>query len=169
MKIFYLLSFIIFGYYTKAQMIEFLPQNVFFFKNDTVYLFEIYESYELIDSIKISDTLVESSDCKCWIFTDIIPTSYYDTNKRKYYFKNDTIKYECKFKENKNSIWLSKYDISVFNMEKEYILIYRKEYLPINSYWSKISGGEVVVFRKYWWGGQTYLPKKNKKQTRIKR
>ena len=137
-KILFILSFFLIQLQVDAQMIVLPFQSVYVLRNDTVYRcnvygYKIFESDQRIDSVKISDTLIKSTDGKFWIYQDAYT------------------KYECKFRKKKLSEWFIKYNPKYFNADVEYRIKYKKTTYINDSYFGK--KGDVTLYRVYWWGG----------------
>ncbi|NLE04963.1 MAG: hypothetical protein GX638_09195 [Crenarchaeota archaeon] len=134
----FILSFFLIQLQIDAQKIVLPFRCVYVLRNDTVYGYEvygykIYEGNQRIDSVKISDTLIKSTDGKFWIYQDAYA------------------KYEFKFREKKLSEWFIKYNPIYFNADVEYSIKYKKTIYLNDSYYRR--KGDVLIDRYYWWGG----------------
>jgi hypothetical protein len=136
-KILFILYFFLIQLQINAQIIDRIIEipytTVYVLKHDTVYIYEVYESNQRIDSVKISDTLIKSTDGKFWIYQDAYA------------------KYEFKFREKKLSEWFIKYNPIYFNADVEYSIKYKKTIYLNDSYYRR--KGDVLIDRYYWWGG----------------
>lgn len=134
----FILSFFLIQLQVDAQMLVLPFRSVYVLRNDTVYRcnvygYKIFERDQRIDSVKISDTLIKSTDQKFWIYQD-----YY-------------AKYEYKFREKKLSKWFIKYNPIYFNADVQYSIKYKKTIFLNNSYDRR--KGDALIDRYYWWGG----------------